>query len=594
MKKAPFSRFLCLLLALLMLTACFGCAGCDRGGGEEDTTAETEPATEAPPRVLDLTDAAAKFVVVRPDEASDEVIEAAKKVRDRLKNSLGMTDVQLKSDFVTDTPGFREAEYEILIGDCDRESTRAAAQTLRYKDYVITVTGTKVVILGGSDSATSAAVSYFLTYLLGDGKLTEGELYRLSANYAVSSLTLNGVDISRYTLVYPSTAKNKYVGAVAAINDRLRALSGQTLKAVPSNGTPGEYEIQLGDCKRAPSAGKTVEDATAYLLTSDGKNVSIASVAGVPATNSAQAVADAYFPASATGTLNVTIPAGEYPGRQQIGTPLADGATLRVMSNNVLGDDTFPARAEILVRIYMKIFPDILGMQECNSVGHSKIITELSDYYASTCRTIGTTGRTCYTPILYRKDRFDLVESGSYLYDQRWPLTDTKTLSWAILLDKTTGRRLAVINTHAAIITGSYDTVKQFGRKYTDGVEGAQWREDNSRQILEQVAQIRAKYGENFPIFIMGDLNASSSAKSVSMLTKETGLTSCMSLASVSRTTGASFHTVGQAPKSNGSAIDHILTTSAAVSVFTHTINLNQEAYNSSDHCQVWVDVTLK
>lgn len=53
-----------------------------------------------------------------------------------------------------------ETEYEILIGDCDREVSKSVK--VEGDNYVIKVIGNKIVIKGGNDLATNAAVTYFV------------------------------------------------------------------------------------------------------------------------------------------------------------------------------------------------------------------------------------------------------------------------------------------------------------------------------------------------------------------------------------------------------------------------------------------------
>lgn len=595
MKKSsallPF-RVLCFLLAVLMLSAF--AAGCTPSGGDT-ATSEQETETAAPPIEIDLSDPSAGYVIIRSDDLSAEALETVKSLKSKLQRSYSGGDFNLRSDFLNPAAGFRESDYEIVVGNCGREAAAALFSTLKYNDYVISVVGTKLLLVGGCEKATQNAVTYFTNHLVSaDGKYTEGELYRYSAEYPVSAIKLNGTDISGYRIVYPANGKTKFADAAETLNSRLRALIGVSLETVSAQEPAAAHEIQLGDCGRAPSAGKVSPDVTEFLLGSDGNHISVVSEGGRPAVNSMLALIDQYFPENAQGTLEITIDNGESRMPQKLGTPLAPGASMRIMTNNVLSSDTLGERSALLVNIYMTYFPDIIGLQECSSIGHSKVINAISDYYGSTCRSIAATTKTCYTPILYRKDRYTLVESGSMLYDQRWPLTDTKTLSWAVLSVKETGKKFIVLNTHAAIIIGSYDTEAQFGYKATDSVDGAKWREDNSRQILEKYEELKAKYG-NIPAFIMGDMNDGPSAKSITMLTKDTGFVTSTAAATISRTTGATYHSgVGTAPSLNGSPIDHIFVTRNLVNVFTHTINRNQEAYDSSDHCQVYIDISMK
>ncbi|MBP5269836.1 MAG: hypothetical protein ILO42_02630, partial [Clostridia bacterium] len=169
---------------------------------------------------------------------------------------------------------------------------------------------------------------------------------------------------------------------------------------------------------------------------------------------------------------------------------------------------------------------------------------------------------------------------------------NTKSYAWVVLERKSDGKRFAFLNGHWALILGSYDTVGVLGKKMTNGVEGAAWREDNSRVVLEKTAELRAKYGESLTVFICGDMNASPSAKSVTML-ETGGLKNAFTLAKVKQTGLASFHNdPGQRPGS-GSPIDIFVVSSDTVSVLRHRIFDTDLGVYMSDHCPVYIDVKL-
>ena len=93
------------------------------------------------------------------------------------------------------------------------------------------------------------------------------------------------------------------------------------------------------------------------------------------------------------------------------------------MSSNILFDKTLPDRLHLIADYYRASDADLIGMQEVNRVG-TELFETLGDVYAPVALRHAE-DKHCYTPILYRRDRFDLIESGSELYRSRG--TDTKS-----------------------------------------------------------------------------------------------------------------------------------------------------------------------
>ena len=108
-------------------------------------------------------DGAPQYTVIRPYDASVTELEAASTVLSGLNERSG-TSFYLKSDYLpSDTPDDeRDATYEILIGDTARPESALAKEELAENEYIITVTGNKIVIVGGSDYATYSAAKEFL------------------------------------------------------------------------------------------------------------------------------------------------------------------------------------------------------------------------------------------------------------------------------------------------------------------------------------------------------------------------------------------------------------------------------------------------
>ena len=263
-------------------------------------------------------------------------------------------------------------------------------------------------------------------------------------------------------------------------------------------------------------------------------------------------------------------------------TPRIAGADVRVMSSNILFDKTLSDRLNLIADYYRASDADLIGMQEVNRVG-TALFDTLRDLYTPVALRHAE-DKHCFTPILYRHDRFDLIEGGSELYRSRG--TDTKSMAWAVVADKQSGKKLAVINSHGSLILKSYNL------EATDAVEGEMWRVDNVCQMLEKKDELRAKYGEKLPVFITGDFNTYAHRESIQNMKKV--LPDSAEIATVSATTDVnSFHRVPGQPCPEGTPIDYIFVTDDAVKVLVHCIPTDEAALAISDHCPVCVDAKL-
>lgn len=575
-----------LLSSLLILSAC--------GGESAETGAPTEPADneitteEQSAQPVKYAGGDNEYRIIYPDKASDTVVSAAETLKKAIKSKTG-ADLEVRPDLIAPKAGYVDSPYEIVVGVTSRPESSVAAD-LRKNDYIITTSGTKIVIAGGCDKATSSAVNRFISSVLTkDGEMS-GEPVVFSAEYKCASLKINGKDVSEYTIVYPRNQRSSYQASIDLITERIGDLCGAVLKAEAYSDNLPVPAILIGSCANAP-AGKTL-DVTEYSANSDGENVSVYSV-DMFASAAVSAFIDRYFPKKSSGDLSVAIPAEPEIATIALTEDLAPGADFRIMTSNVLGGDTLSTRAPLLCGIFSGYLPDVIGLQECNDSGHSGIIGKLGGLYDSCARKIAGSTSTCYTPILYLKDRYTLLESGSDLFSSRWPRTNTKTYAWAVLERKTDGIIIIVINAHWSLILSTYDTVSEFGRKMTDSVEGVEWRRDNSRQILEKRATLLEKYGEKTPVFIMGDMNAKPTAQSVTMLETENMKNSAKIAKLENDSDMNSFHSSPGTAPSSGAPIDIIVTSSDLVTVYRHRVVRTADAIDASDHCPVYIDVSL-
>ena len=206
-----------------------------------------------------------------------------------------------------------------------------------------------------------------------------------------------------------------------------------------------------------------------------------------------------------------------------------------------------------------------------------------------------TVGKYCNTPIFYRTDLWEEVESEAYLFywQHRWPYTDTKSMAYGVFRSKSDGQLALVIGTHYALMADGYTEYKDLG--YTDAKEGAEWRYQDSLEILKAVDALRAKYPGILTV-VGGDLNANQNEKALTVLENHAVLSNAYEMASYeNRTSGGSFHnTHGKAPSANGQAIDHIFVSEDVADVTLHAILKEAYVLMGSDHCPVIADIARK
>ena len=194
---------------------------------------------------------------------------------------------------------------------------------------------------------------------------------------------------------------------------------------------------------------------------------------------------------------------------------------MRILSNNIwFRDDNAPAweahgedcsaeaRAPGFVRTYCELLPDLIGLQECSAKMASLImqgLAEKGERYALLW------GRD--TPILYRPDRFELIDSAFRIYPDEVPgfegsFNNQKTKSYciAVLREKESGKVLIFASTHlwwksANPAVKNYQAGSDEARTYQIGL------------LMDHVDIFREKYG--CPAVIVGDFNATPSSQAL-------------------------------------------------------------------------------
>lgn len=189
---------------------------------------------------------------------------------------------------------------------------------------------------------------------------------------------------------------------------------------------------------------------------------------------------------------------------------------LRIMSSNIMWCDTnrpdWEARGEDcsaahrskgLYRVYRETMPDILGLQESSARMTHQLMAhfaENNDPYTLIW------GRD--TPVVYRRDKFELVDSRVHVYPEEVPglegsFNNQKTKSYciAILKSKESGQLLIFATTHLWYMSDARQPHSEDAKAWQLG------------RLMDAVEELQKVYP--CPAVIVGDLNTWPTGKAV-------------------------------------------------------------------------------
>lgn len=222
---------------------------------------------------------------------------------------------------------------------------------------------------------------------------------------------------------------------------------------------------------------------------------------------------------------------------------------------------------------------DVCCFQECGPkttrVGAQPIEDLLSDVYSEVYTEVGKLN---YTPVFYKKEKFDCVECGYFLYEGKND-ANSKSVTWAILRDKNTDLRFGVCSTH-------------FWWK-SDGEEDNIQRIANAKALADCVERLKTEY--DVPVVACGDLNCgrhSSQGEDPYLALKERLLDAReKSPVTTDMLTHHSYpvehedgsYTEGEMPKRT---LDHVFFTEHKnINCLSFDVDVTPKALSTSDHC---------
>lgn len=231
-----------------------------------------------------------------------------------------------------------------------------------------------------------------------------------------------------------------------------------------------------------------------------------------------------------------------------------DRAVLKVMSFNIRygaandGENSWPHRKHLVSETIRTFDPDLLGLQEVLEFQADFLREELPGYgFHGVGREDGKR-KGEFVPLMYRKDRFYLVDAGHFWLSEEpevpgsksWDSSLPRMLSWVALEDRENGyRQFVFANVH-------------FDHR------GKEARLQSARLIRERAAEVP----DGMPIVLTGDFNATEDQPPYAALTGDVGAgTPFLDTFRVIHPERSPFEatSTGWQPKQQGRRIDWIL-----------------------------------
>ena len=198
-------------------------------------------------------------------------------------------------------------------------------------------------------------------------------------------------------------------------------------------------------------------------------------------------------------------------------------STIRLMTHNIWNRDknspaweeqgfdcSADARVGGLLRVWQETQPDVIGCQEASAYMADLVKEGMSDYTLIWGR---------YTPILYRADKLELVDSEfctypDYIegYEEKYNDSRSKAYNIGVFRVKEDGKLFIFATTHLWWMhQPTESTPVPLPRNYRPHSDEA--REYQIAMLCEALERFREKY--NCPAFLVGDLNTGYESKAV-------------------------------------------------------------------------------
>ena len=531
-------RIIAAIIAMLML---FATACAPTSDGETTDTPQESATIRA--------DALSEYVVVVSEDVSDEekaaVSDAVKKIYEKFGVLLKIVDDAIS-----------KADKEILVGEVNREQTESVRKTMKYDDYFLGIVDEKLLVVGGSSSATAAAIEKLLEVVQTNAGSeiffdNGANLQDYKHSYTHEDIKINGVSVSEYTIMYADGGSRREATMAKTLQKAIISVCGVVVTTQPD--TLGAYGnvIYFGG------------EATASTLRSDGDVIYVTGANENDVFFATQTLV-ARVCESADGSVTVA-------AEESLQNTLADldlskwGVSqekIKVMSYNLQNagnGSTSMTKYRNLASMIDSKSPDFVAVQECitSGSGAENLVSAMADKtkYAA----VTTTGIT--TAVIYNKNKYTFIEKGVEAIgkkDDKYGSAYDRNMMWTKLRSNATGAEFIVLSVHI------------------DYVKAA-----NVVQLNLILDYMQENFAE-LPAVLLGDYNTEKKALDVASIEKA-GYVDCRETATV-----AVNATVPTFPSDN-SVIDYIFA-KGMISEYYETLTSEN---NPSDHRPIYAELYI-
>ena len=545
--KKTVKSFKKVVLGLLVLCQILTCLAACKSNGADDDSVESEEI------IFELTkENLASYVIVVP-ENNAEGTAAANSIRGIIEKITGAKP-EIKSDSLA------ESEFEILVGVANRKESKDFHENIKNDDYGYAMVGKKILILGHNSNALNQAVvqinvDVFTKAKTVDVLLKSGDKNIITGSYDYENLAINGVDISKYSIVYPKNYRNNEFDVAICLQKWIIGKTGNVLRVVDDSAEVSEYRINVGETECLPKEmvvekiALNIGDDECYIGVDDnnlwlwGGNRSTIYTSFTKITN---------MITISNESLSLDIASSE--------AYVINSLNLSVMNYNVYYDLNESKRNpdDVVVSIQQRN-PDVFGLNEAGLAWINKIdnaVNATYDYVSG--KPADSAADASYNCIFYKKDKFDVVEWGT-----KW-LSDTpntqskytdakhyKIFTYVIFRDKATDVEFMYLNTH---LDGSNESDAHAALKNV---------RKNQAEVLKSFI---ANYG-CLPVIVGGDFNEGVSSGVIAGMSNNTRLRYCANIAKKNILVNSTDVNSSYTAISDGVVFDYLFVTSDSISV---------------------------
>ena len=223
----------------------------------------TEPTPDEIPFVF-LTDCNFSFVI-----SSKLSVDTKKYVNGIIDDVETVIDIPVNR--FSDDDSAIYGDYFILVGDTYFEESKNAINEIKQgratygADYIIRMTGNKLVIAAANETGLKFAMEFFLkNYCRDEKSAIKTNLNYVSSKYnTLKSVKINGTSIDKYKIVTSRFASFMDIQAANYLSEQILRITGKSISVVKDSEKESNNEILIGSTNRTASNYSVIANKSA-------------------------------------------------------------------------------------------------------------------------------------------------------------------------------------------------------------------------------------------------------------------------------------------------------------------------------------------